>query len=70
VSSSGGTDDNEYNSTFFPGVAFFFGNEFSGVDTELLPILDQVIEIPMFGKNNSLNVAACEPVAMYAILRQ
>ena len=40
------------------------------MDTELLPILDQVIEIPMFGKNNSLNVAACAPIAMYAILRQ
>jgi tRNA G18 (ribose-2'-O)-methylase SpoU len=70
VSSSGGIDDNEYDSTFSPGVAFFLGNEVSGVDTELLPILDQVIEIPMFGKESSLNVASCAPIAMYAILRQ
>jgi 23S rRNA (guanosine2251-2'-O)-methyltransferase len=53
-----------------PGVALFLGNEVSGVDTEILPLLDQVVEIPMFGKKNSLNVAACAPVVMYEILRQ
>jgi len=53
-----------------PGVALFLGNEVSGVDTEIIPLLDQVVEIPMFGKKNSLNVAACAPVVMYEILRQ
>ena len=56
--------------TSAPGVALFLGNEVSGVDTEILPLLDQVVEIPMFGKKNSLNVAACAPVVMYEILRQ
>lgn len=56
--------------TLAPGVALFLGNEVSGVDTEILPLLDQVVEIPMFGKKNSLNVAACAPVVMYEILRQ
>ena len=53
-----------------PGVALFLGNEVSGVDTEIMPLLDAVVEIPMFGKKNSLNVAACAPVVMYEILRQ
>lgn len=53
-----------------PGVALFLGNEVSGVDTEIMPLLDQVVEIPMFGLKNSLNVAACAPVVMYEILRQ
>jgi 23S rRNA (guanosine2251-2'-O)-methyltransferase len=52
------------------GVALFLGNEVSGVDTDIMPLLDEVIEIPMFGKKNSLNVAACAPVVMYEILRQ
>jgi tRNA G18 (ribose-2'-O)-methylase SpoU len=52
------------------GVALFLGNEVSGVDTDIMPLLDQVIEIPMFGKKNSLNVAACAPVVMFEILRQ
>lgn len=53
-----------------PGVALFLGNEVSGVDTEIFPLLDEMIEIPMFGLKNSLNVAACAPVVMYEILRQ
>ncbi len=52
------------------GVALFLGNEVSGVDTEIMPLLDEVVEIPMFGKKNSLNVAACAPVVMYEVLRQ
>ncbi|KAL7554488.1 hypothetical protein ACHAWF_018522 [Thalassiosira exigua] len=52
------------------GVALFLGNEVSGVDTEILPLLDKVVEVPMFGKKNSLNVAAAAPVVMYEILRQ
>lgn len=53
-----------------PGVALFLGNEVSGVDTDIMPLLDEVVEIPMFGIKNSLNVAACAPVVMYEILRQ
>jgi 23S rRNA (guanosine2251-2'-O)-methyltransferase len=53
-----------------PGVALFLGNEVSGVDTDIMPLLDEVVEIPMFGLKNSLNVAACAPVVMYEILRQ
>ena len=61
---------NDEDPTLAPGVALFLGNEVSGVDTEILPLLDEVVEIPMFGKKNSLNVAACVPVVMYEILRQ
>jgi tRNA G18 (ribose-2'-O)-methylase SpoU len=40
------------------------------VDTDIMPLLDAVVEIPMFGKKNSLNVASCAPVVMYEVLRQ
>lgn len=52
------------------GVALFLGNEVTGVDTDVLPLLDEVVEIPMFGAKNSLNIAASAPVVMYEILRQ
>lgn len=52
------------------GTALFLGNEVTGVDTEIMPLLDVVVEIPMFGEKNSLNVAASAPVVMYEILRQ
>uniref|UniRef100_A0A7S3PXC9 tRNA/rRNA methyltransferase SpoU type domain-containing protein n=1 Tax=Chaetoceros debilis TaxID=122233 RepID=A0A7S3PXC9_9STRA len=52
------------------GVVVVLGNEVHGVDTEILPLLDHIAEIPMFGKKNSLNIAACAPVVLYEILRQ
>ena len=42
----------------------------TGVDTDIMPLLDEVIEIPMYGTKNSLNIAACAPVVLYEILRQ
>jgi 23S rRNA (guanosine2251-2'-O)-methyltransferase len=51
-------------------VALFLGNEVTGVDTEIMGDLDVIVEIPMFGAKNSLNVAACAPVVLYEILRQ
>mmetsp|Transcript_6332 Transcript_6332/g.11959 ORF Transcript_6332/g.11959 Transcript_6332/m.11959 type:complete len:377 (+) Transcript_6332:71-1201(+) len=52
------------------GTVLILGNEVTGVDTEILPLLDKIVEIPMFGTKNSLNIAACAPVVMYEILRQ
>ena len=60
----------ENESMVSPGVALFLGNEVSGVDTDIMPLLDEVVEIPMYGLKNSLNVAACAPVVLYEILRQ
>ena len=53
------------------GVVLVLGNEVTGVDPTLLnsPVLDAVVEIPMFGAKNSLNVASAGPVVMYEVLR-
>jgi tRNA G18 (ribose-2'-O)-methylase SpoU len=32
--------------------------------------LDAIVEIPMYGAKNSLNIAACAPVVLYEVLRQ
>eukprot|EP00815_Leptocylindrus_aporus_P011806 CAMPEP_0116067224 /NCGR_PEP_ID=MMETSP0322-20121206/10876_1 /TAXON_ID=163516 /ORGANISM="Leptocylindrus danicus var. apora, Strain B651" /LENGTH=319 /DNA_ID=CAMNT_0003553979 /DNA_START=216 /DNA_END=1175 /DNA_ORIENTATION=- len=52
------------------GTAVMLGNEVTGINTDIMPYLDCVVEIPMFGAKNSLNVAACAPVVLYEILRQ
>jgi 23S rRNA (guanosine2251-2'-O)-methyltransferase len=52
------------------GVCIVLGNEVTGVDSELLPLFDAILEIPMFGVKNSLNVAACAPIMIYEIIRQ
>ena len=52
-------------------IVILLGNEVSGVHPDvLLHHVDHVVEIPMCGVKNSLNVAACAPVVLYEILRQ
>mgnify|MGYP001162053405 FL=1 len=51
-------------------VAFVFGNEGSGVSSELLQQADEIIKIPMLGKTESLNVAAAAAVCMFEKVRQ
>lgn len=52
------------------GAILVLGNEVTGVDTTLMDEMDVIVEIPMFGAKNSLNVAACAPVVLYELLRQ
>jgi 23S rRNA (guanosine2251-2'-O)-methyltransferase len=63
-----------YTSMAYPqiggGTVLILGNEVTGVDTEIMSRLDAVVEVPMFGQKNSLNVSACAPIVMYEVLRQ
>ena len=51
-------------------VALVLGNEALGISSEVLEQCDQLIEIPMYGYKNSLNVASACSVAVFEILRQ
>jgi len=51
----------------FP-LALVIGNEIEGVGESVLKLADQKIEIPMYGKKNSLNVATATGIALYKIL--
>jgi len=48
-------------------VALILGNEPIGMERKVLDLCDAIIEIPMRGKKNSLNVAVAFGVAGYAI---
>jgi len=52
----------------FP-VALILGNEPKGIDQKILKYCDQIIEIPMRGAKNSLNVSVALGVAGYEIMR-
>jgi tRNA G18 (ribose-2'-O)-methylase SpoU len=52
------------------GVAFVLGNEASGVSPEVLEAVDEVVEIPMHGFKNSLNVSTACGIALFEVLRQ
>ena len=44
---------------------YIFGNEIIGVKEEILSISDLVVEIPMYGKKNSLNVSVTVGIIAY-----
>ncbi len=48
--------------------AFLFGNEVRGVSKQLLQKCDKVIEIPMRGKKESLNVSVSAGVVLFRVL--
>jgi len=56
--------------TFPRPVALVLGNEALGVSPEVLDAADQLVEIPVFGYKNSLNVASACSVVLFEILRQ
>ena len=51
-------------------VALVLGNEALGVEEEVLRACDELVEIPVFGFKNSLNVASACAVVLFEILRQ
>ena len=50
----------------FP-LALVLGEETTGINKKLLKLCDEVIEIPMFGKKESLNVAVAFGIAAFVI---
>jgi tRNA G18 (ribose-2'-O)-methylase SpoU len=43
------------------------GNEVDGVDKNILDLSDEIIEIPMLGKKESLNVSVATGIILYNI---
>jgi tRNA G18 (ribose-2'-O)-methylase SpoU len=46
-------------------VAFIVGHETTGVSKETLKFCDEIVEIPMFGVNRSLNVMVSLAIVLY-----
>jgi len=59
----------DYKNVLIEGdTAFIFGGEVSGIDKITLSLCDSIVEIPMRGKKESLNVSVSVGVALYRIL--
>ena len=52
----------------FPS-ALVFGNEVKGIQDEVIPLLDECIEIPQFGTKHSLNVSVSIGVVLWEFLK-
>ncbi|MCC7262203.1 MAG: RNA methyltransferase [Candidatus Latescibacteria bacterium] len=51
-------------------LALVLGNEALGVERPVLEACDELVQIPMYGFKNSLNVAAAGAVVVFEVLRQ
>jgi len=51
-------------------VAVVLGNEALGVSEDVLQLADEIVEIPMLGYKNSINVAVAFGIVVYEIQRQ
>ncbi len=51
-------------------IALIPGNEQNGVSPEILELIDLSVEIPMYGKNTSINVVNATSIALYEITKQ
>jgi tRNA G18 (ribose-2'-O)-methylase SpoU len=47
-----------------------FGNEVTGIDELLLPLIDSFVEIPQYGHKHSLNVSVATGVVLYGMLEK
>lgn len=51
-------------------ICLVFGNEVTGLDDSLLPVIDKFVEIPQYGNKHSLNVSVTVGVTLYAFLQK
>ncbi len=47
-----------------------FGNEVTGIDEALLPVIDTFVEIPQYGNKHSLNISVATGVVLYGFLKK
>jgi len=47
-------------------ICLILGNEVTGIDDEVLSLIDQFLEIPQFGEKHSLNVSVAAGIGIYA----
>ncbi|MBI5220830.1 MAG: TrmH family RNA methyltransferase [Candidatus Liptonbacteria bacterium] len=53
-----------------PRVALMFGNEVRGLPPSVLKLADKILEIPMLGRKESLNVSVSVGVVVYGLLEK
>lgn len=65
------TDNSKLLSEYTPAsdkICLILGNEVTGIDSDIIPMLDAAVEIPQFGMKHSLNVSVACGVALYSFL--
>lgn len=67
---SAGTGKSVFDAELYGPIALLFGNEARGVSEDLRKSADILLRIPVYGKAESLNVAAAAAICLYEAVRQ
>lgn len=51
-------------------MAFIFGNEVKGVSDDIIPLVDECIEIPQYGTKHSLNISVCAGIVLWDVFNK
>ena len=51
-------------------IALVFGNEVEGIDEQIIPLVDECIEIPQFGTKHSLNVSVAAGIVIWEMFKK
>jgi RNA methyltransferase, TrmH family len=62
-------DDTDVQARLDEPTAWMFGNEAWGLPADLVALADEAVAVPMYGKAESLNLAAAAAVCLYASAR-
>lgn len=62
--------ENYTSSTYVDPIAILLGSEDVGIDPEIMRICDDLVQIPVFGTIQSLNVSVAAGVMLYEVIRQ
>ena len=68
-SATGGLDELERSGRLAGRTAWLFGNEAWGLPAELVALADEAVAVPIYGRAESLNLAAAAAVCLYASAR-
>lgn len=51
-------------------LCLIFGNEVTGIDEKIIPLIDEFVEIPQYGNKHSLNVSVAVGITLYGLLHK
>ena len=65
------TDESDFLDDFVPSaddkIAMILGNEVTGINNQVIKLLDKSLEIPQFGTKHSLNVSIAAGICIYKV---
>lgn len=60
----------DFDAPSYSKLCIILGNEVTGIDDDVIPLIDEFVMIPQFGHKHSLNVSVAAGITLYALLEK